>query len=202
MKFDMNYSNHSRWDDLSKKHKETLKIPNLFMNILYEYNEKIPNIHQLNSAIETGTYDAKTSTILSNHFDVVFTIELFPDRNPYDQKNYRPIYEELSNEYQNISFLFGSSDEVIPEILNELPDERFLFLLDSHKQNTSPLREELKSIQQFSNNKQHVFLIDDCNELGSGNFPSEEELRELLFFINPDYTLEKINDGNQIMLVY
>lgn len=202
MRLDIDYTNHPRWNDLSKKHKETLTIPNLFANILNEYKNQIPNIDELNSAIETGTYDGKTSTILANHFDVVFTIELFPDRNPYDQKNYRTLYEQLSDDHQNLTFLFGSSEQIIPEILSELPDERFMFLLDSHNNITSPLREELKAIKEYSNNKSHVFLIDDCNDLGSGNFPSENELKELLYSINPNYNFVKIDDGNKIMLVY
>lgn len=202
MKFEKDYSNHSRWNDLSDKHKNSLLIPNLFANILHEYKDKIPNVDTLRSAIETWTYDAKTSTILANHFDIVFTIELYPDVNPHDHMSYRDIHEQYSNEFDNITFLYGQLDEVIPQILTELPDERFMFLLDFHRNSTNPMRNELEIIKKYSNNKNHVFLIDDCNFLGTLNFPTEEELRELLFSINPDYTLEKINDGNQIMLVY
>ena len=202
MKFEKDYSNHSRWNDLSDKHKNSLLIPNLFANILHEHKDKIPNVDTLRSAIETWTFDAKTSTILANHFDIVFTIELYPDVNPHDHMSYRDIHEQYSTEYDNITFLYGQLDEIIPEILTELPDERFMFLLDFHRNSTNPMRNELEIIKKYSNNKNHVFLIDDCNFLGTLNFPTEEELRELLFSINPDYTLEKINDGNQIMLVY
>lgn len=202
MKFEKDYSNHSRWNDLSDKHKNSLLIPNLFANILHEYKDKIPNVDTLRSAIETWTFDAKTSTILANHFDIVFTIELYPDVNPHDHMSYRDIHEQYSNEFDNITFLYGQLDEVIPQILTELPDERFMFLLDFHRNSTNPMRNELEIIKKYSNNKNHVFLIDDCNFLGTLNFPTEEELKELLFSINPDYTLEKINDGNQIMLVY
>lgn len=202
MIFNKNYTNHSRWNDLSDKHKNTLTIPNLFANILHEYQDKIPDTQNLRSAIETWTFDAKTTSILANHFDIVFTVELYPDVNPYDQISYREIHEGFSKDYDNITFLYGPLNEVIPEILSELPDERFMFLLDFHRNSTNPIKDEIETIKKYSRNKNHVFLIDDCNFLGTLNFPTPQELKELLYSINPEYTLVEINDGNKIMLVY
>ena len=53
---------------------------------------KEKNLKDIKLAIETGTYNANTSTFLAEHFDLAFTVELSPDSNPYDGKNYRELY--------------------------------------------------------------------------------------------------------------
>jgi hypothetical protein len=202
MKLNLDYTGDSRWEQMSDVHKTSLPIPNLFVSLLYRYQDQIPNLKDINSAIETGTHDARTSIFLAEHFDVAFTVELFPDHNPYDGKSYRELYSEINQKYENLTFLFGNSTEVLSSVLEELPDERFFILLDAHSMLDGPLREELIAINKFSNRKDHVMLIDDCRDLGQGNFPSLQEFKELLYAINPDYTVINTEEGNHIYLVY
>ena len=166
MKLNLDYSSDNRWEQMSDIHKKTLPIPNLFLSLLYQNQDKIPNLNEINFAIETGTHDARTSIFLAEHFDVAFTVELFPDRNPYDGKSYREHYNEISKKYDNLSFLFGTSEEVLKSVLEELPNERFFILLDAHSMLDGPLTEELKAIKSYSNRNDHVMLIDDCRDLG------------------------------------
>ncbi len=202
MKLNLDYTGDSRWKQMSGIHKTSLPMPNLFVSLLYQYQDQIPNLNEINFAIETGTYDARTSTFLAEHFDVAFTIELFPDRNPYDRKNYRNIYAKLSEKYGNLTFLEGDSGEVLKSVLEELPDERFFILLDAHNMLDASLREELGAIKAASNRTDHVMLIDDCIELGQGNFPTLQEFKDALYEINPNYTIINTEQGNHIYLIY
>jgi hypothetical protein len=202
MKLNLDYTGDPRWEDMSRIHRETMPLPNLFLGLLYKYQDKIPNLQDINFAVETGTHDARTSKFLAEHFEVVFTIELYPDKNPYDGKSYKQLYEEIGNKHENLTFLFGDSRDVLGTVLSELPDERFFILLDAHSMLEGPLREELKLIKENSNRTDHVMLIDDCRDLGQGNFPTLSEFRELLHEINPNYTIINTEEGNHIYLVY
>jgi hypothetical protein len=202
MKLNLDYTNDPRWGKMSDIHKKSLPIPSVFVSILYQYQDKIPKLNELKFAIETGTYDAGTSVILSEHFDATFTVELFPDRNPYDGKSYRELYKELSEKHDNITFLEGNSGDVLKSVLEELPDERFFILLDAHNMLQGPLKEELSAIKSASNRNDHVMLIDDCRDLGQGNFPTIQEFKDALYNINPNYTIINTEQGNHIYLVY
>jgi hypothetical protein len=74
--------------------------------------------------------------------------------------------------------------------------------LDAHDILESPLKEELSVIKESSNRNDHVILIDDCRDLGQGNFPTLQELKDALYGINPNYTIINTEQGNQIYLVY
>ena len=202
MKLNLDYTGDPRWDDMSRLHRESMPLPNLFLGLLYKYQDKIPNLQEINFAVETGTHDARTSKFLAEHFDVAFTIELFPDKNPYDGKSYKQIYEEIGKQHENLTFLFGDSRDVLGTVLSELSDERFFILLDAHSMLDGPLREELKIIKESSNRNDHVMLIDDCRDLGQGNFPTLSEFEELIRDINPDYTIVNTLEGNHIYIVY
>ena len=98
--------------------------------------------------------------------------------------------------------MFGDSREVLGNVLTELPNERFFILLDAHSMLEGPLKEELKLIKQSSNRNDHVILIDDCRDLGQGDFPTLSEFEELIKDINPNYTIINTFEGNHIYLVY
>lgn len=202
MKLNLDYTGDNRWEQMSDIHKQSLPIPNLFVSLLYQYQDKIPNLNEINFAIETGTHDGRTSTFLAEHFDVAFTVELFPDRNPYDGRSYRETYNQLSEKYENLTFLEGNSGEVLKSVLEELPDERFFILLDAHSMLNGPLKEELGAIKEASNRNDHVMLIDDCRDLGQGNFPTLQEFTDVLKTINPNYNIINTFEGNHIYLVY
>jgi hypothetical protein len=202
MKLNLDYTGDPRWDDMSVEHKKTASLPNLFLDILYKYQNKIPNLKDINFAVETGTHDARTSKFLADHFDVVFTIELFPDNNPYDGKTFRQLYEEINKSYNNLNFLFGNSTDVLSTVLSELPNERFLILLDAHTMLDGPLKYELEIIKKFSSRNDHVILVDDCRDLGKGKYPTLSEFTELIKSINPNYTIEDTLVGNNVFLIY
>jgi hypothetical protein len=202
MKLNLDYTGDPRWEQMSDVHKNSLPIPNLFLSLLYQHQDKIPNLNEINFAIETGTHDARTSIFLAEHFDVAFTVELYPDKNPYDGKSYTEHYQEIGQKYENLTFLFGTSEDALKSVLEELPDQRFFILLDAHSMLNGPLTEELRVIKSASNRNDHVMLIDDCRDLGQGNFPTLAEFETLLKDINPNYNIINTKEGNHIYLVY
>ena len=202
MKLNLDYTGDPRWDDMSREHRETSSLPNLFLDILYKYQNEIPNLQDISFAVETGTHDARTSKFLAEHFDVVFTIELFPDKNPYDGKTFRELYEEINKTYENLTFLFGDSRDILGTVLSELPDERFFILLDAHSMLDGPLKHELELIKNSSNRNDHVILVDDCRDLGQGEYPTLDEFTELITSINPNYTIKNTLVGNHVYLIY
>jgi len=202
MKLNLDYTGDPRWEQMSDVHKNSLPIPNLFLSLLYQHQDKIPNLNEINFAIETGTHDARTSIFLAEHFDVAFTVELYPDKNPYDGKSYTEHYQEIGQKYENLTFLFGTSEDALKSVLEELPDQRFFILLDAHSMLNGPLTEELRVIKSASNRNDHVMLIDDCKDLGQGNFPTLAEFETLLKDINPNYNIINTKEGNHIYLVY
>jgi hypothetical protein len=202
MKLNLDYTGDNRWERMSDIHKQTLPIPNVFVSLLYKYQDKIPNLNEIKFAIETGTFDANTSVFLAEHFDLAFTIDLYHDHNPYDGRSYREVYAQLSEKYDNLTFLEGDSSELLSSVLEELPDERFLILLDAHNLYEGPLTKELNAIKSSSNRNDHVILIDDCTNLGKMNYPTLKEFTDVLHSINPNYTITNTEEGNHIYLVY
>ena len=46
MKLNLDYTGDSRWEQMSDTHKQTLPIPNVFVSLLYQYQDKIPNFRR------------------------------------------------------------------------------------------------------------------------------------------------------------
>ena len=201
MRINVNFNNHKLWNTCSEFHKKTLSCPNIFGHILYEYYNKIDRLKNIKNAIETGTFDARTSVFFSHIFDNVDTIELYDSLNPYTNTSFSDLYSNIKKENTNINFHFGNSANVLQTIFKSNPDTSYLILLDAHTESQTPLIEELNAIK-LSNKKDHVILIDDCSYLGNGVYPSESEVIELLMDINENYNIVKTNYGNGITIVY
>ena len=86
--------------------------------------------------------------------------------------------------------------------MSELPDERFFILLDAHSMLDGPLKHELELIKNSSNRNDHVILVDDCRDLGQGEYPTLDEFTELIKSINPNYTIKNTLVGNHVYLIY
>jgi|688.fasta_scaffold38270_2 hypothetical protein len=202
MNIEVNFKDHFLWEEFGKNKQETHPTPNIFCNILLQYFDNIKSLKNITKAIETGTYEAHSAMCLSKLFDKVETIELFSQNNPYNNKSLTELYENIKIDYKNINFHFGKSHEIMENLFKQNPNETFFILLDAHTFNYSPMLEELKSIQQFSNKKDHVIMIDDCRFLGANGYPKVNELIESLSSINSEYKILNTNQGNGILLIY
>lgn len=146
----------------------------------------------IDAAIETGTFRAEGTLILSEAVKRVWTIEL--DKHLYD----RAIARHRSRD--GITFLLGSSDEVLRSLATEV-DEPVIFWLDAHggmadhlnsrpsspaaDATKCPLVGELQAVREFTCVTSSCVLIDDARLfLGPrtriANWPSLLDIIDLL----------------------
>jgi len=201
MKLNLDYKDDPRWARMGDNHKN-LRLPNLFIHILYEYQNQISNLNEIKFAVETGTFEGQTTEIMAEHFDSVFTVEKFVTKNPYTGKNNWHLYQTLKEKYKNISFTEGDSEIFLEKLFEEFPDDRFFILLDAHHNEKGPLQRELEVIRDFSKCKNHVIIVDDGADLGRGDFPSKETFERIIMEINPKYKTINTGLGNQIYLIF
>jgi hypothetical protein len=147
----------------------------------------------IRSFVETGTLWGDMVYANKNIFQKIFSIEL-------DQS----LYERAKNRFSNdahISILQGDSGEVIAKVLDKI-DEPCLFWLDGHYSGgitakgklETPIVQELNDILNHSI-QEHVILIDDARHfVGQNDYPTIEELKQLILKHNPGWVFEVKHD--------
>jgi len=203
MKFQSYKQEDSRWSRVDT-HPLCIDVPNVFTQILYTYKDTIPNLSTINNAIETGTYQGDTAEIFAEHFDNVYTVEKYVEQNNAYcvGSNLLDLYKNLHTKYNHINFYSGDSASFLQRILSEHSDTRFIILLDAHTHNYSPVIQELNSIRDFSNVKDHVIIIDDVADVGTNGWPTVEEFNQSIKEINTDYKIITTAFGRKTTLIY
>ena len=143
--------------------------------IVKEYEAK----YRLPVFIETGTYMGEMIDAVLNLFPKIISIE-------FDLK----LAQRAKNKYssmRHVTILQGDSGTLLPELLSGIK-EPCLFWLDAHysggvtgqADSETPIVKEIKAILEHPCSD-HVILIDDAREFtGNNNYPTLEELRQLL----------------------
>lgn len=175
-------------------------VPNVFMQLLYDFYDKIPNLCSIDTFIETGTHKGDTSELASELFNNVITIEKYPDKDPYNSENLREYHKKIYETHANISFMYGDSHYLLKDIIKNL-NNRSVILLDAHSSSSCNLINELSCINESEIND-HVIILDDFNDVGSGGWPSFEEIRISLLQINYNYTIIRTEHGRGTHLIY
>jgi hypothetical protein len=183
-------------------HPWCVDVANPFVQILFLFKDKIPSLLNINKAIETGTYEGWTSEFLAIQFKEVFTVEKYVKGNIYNRDiNLLENYKILKQNHPNINFYEGDSPIFLKNILSQNPNEQFFILLDAHT-SESPVIEELKSIKNFSNRKDHVIIIDDTFDAGTPGWPTQIEMETALLDINKNYNIEYTQYGRRVAVIY
>ncbi len=115
---------------------------------------------QLDTFVETGTFEGKTTAWAAQHFRKVYTIE-------GAEVLYRAVVEKFGQPKANIQFIYGDTRQQLRGLIPQLQTP-VLFWLDAHysggptfgEEDQCPLLEELEIINQSSVN--HFVLIDDA----------------------------------------
>jgi len=125
--------------------------------------------------VETGTYEGKSTQLLSTLFDRVYSCELFYDR-------YVQHYTELLKN-NKVKLVKGSSIDVLPAMFDEIGNDKFILYLDAHESTSYPLKDELQIVADYG--FKPVIIIHDWNvtcTLSSGDS----------YTINMEYVKDKI----------
>jgi len=143
--------------------------------------------------IETGTDDGATVASVKNIFNKIYSIEL-------SIVLYARAKDKFSKD-SRISIIHGDSSKELPKVLKNI-SEPCLFWIDAHysagisakgKINT-PAWQELQHILKHPT-KGHVILIDDARKFtGKNDYPSIQEVQNLVFEYLPDWSFKIKND--------
>lgn len=165
------------------------------LDVFYKRNRLkiIGHKYNCDTLIETGTYNGRTIYYLRQQFKKIMSVEV-----------YDPCYQnalKLTSSYKNINLFFGDSKQLLPDMINKI-EGRCLFWLDGHYSGTGtgmsesecPVIGELKAIKNAERND-HLILLDDAREFkGTNDYPALYEVLELLYSINPNYSIEIKDD--------
>ena len=145
------------------------------------------------TVIETGTFAGAGAVRWATFFDNVYTVELSEDLYTTTKKKY--------NSLKNISFYNDSSPLFLKKLLPTI-NERCIIFLDAHGSGGettydeihgrygSPILDELAAIKEYSSIDNHIIIIDDCDDLGTMNYPSRQQVEDAILEINSEYCVE------------
>lgn len=143
--------------------------------------------------VETGTFLAETTKLMSKHCEVVFSIEL--NRALYKQARY------ALSRYPNVILANGDSKNELPGILEKITNPA-LFWLDAHysggitskADEFTPIKYELSYILSHPI-EGHIILIDDARLFnGTDDYPDIAEIKSMVSQYKPKYTFKVEND--------
>jgi len=150
-------------------------------------------IFSVNILIETGTYCGDMVYATKNTFKSIFSIEI--DKDLFEGARRRFV------KFGHITIVQGDSTQVLPSILPSIRSP-CLFWLDGHYSGgitgkgelETPIVQELLHITKHPI-KEHVVLIDDARcFVGSGNYPTIQELHDLILSRFPGHVFQIKDD--------
>jgi len=143
--------------------------------------------------VETGTLFGDIDYAMKDHFRAIFSIELSEELWKRAVHRFRA--------YPHIQILQGDSGQVLSQILNGI-SSNCLFYLDGHYSGgltakstaETPVVKEVMTILGH-NLKGDVILIDGARCFdGTHDYPTLDELQELVTLNRPDYAFSVLND--------
>jgi hypothetical protein len=162
-------------------------------SVVKEYAKRF----SVETLVETGTYLGFMVRATKDTFRRIYSIEL-------EETLYRRAVKKFSG-FNHVTILQGDSGEVLSRLLETL-GEPCLFWLDAHHSSgatfktgkgkvMTPIVSELEQILAHSKAERHVILIDDAREFtGENDYPTIDELRELVSRVKPEFVLEVQDD--------
>jgi hypothetical protein len=147
----------------------------------------------IETLIETGTWYGDMIYAMKDRFRTIFSVELSEDLCNLAKSRFR--------RFPHIHIMHGDSGDVLPQILADLSAPS-LFWLDGHYSGfvtakgaiDTPIRKELQAVLAHKI-KDHVILIDDARCFdGTCDYPTVDELRELISVHRPGYGFSVLND--------
>lgn len=141
----------------------------------------------LKHLVETGTLYGEMVAGSLRAFENIHTIELDSSLFEFSARRF--------SRFRHVNVVHGDSATELPAVLTRLGGAA-LFWLDAHFSGAgtakadveTPVWAELESILRDSR-YDHVVLIDDAHEFGAGDYPTLDEIRDLIAELRPDYAV-------------
>lgn len=145
------------------------------------------------TVLETGTHHGAGAFRWSKVSETVHTTEL-------SESLFLAAQERYKNE-ESIHFHNLASPAFLREVLPHIT-ERCLIFLDAHGSGGdttfddsvgrygSPILDELLAIKESSTRNDHVIVIDDCDDIGTMDYPTKQEVCKALWAINEEYEID------------
>lgn len=145
--------------------------------------------YSIRTLVETGTYTGAMVFATKDLFGRIFSIELND-----------ALYQAASvgfSKFPHVTAVHGDSGYVLPEVLSAI-FEPCLFWLDGHHSGGTTAKGELETpirreLQHILNHQveDHVVLIDDARcFVGESDYPTIEELRDMIHQRRPNWVFE------------
>lgn len=149
--------------------------------------------YQLNTFVETGTYEGRTAEHMATRIDRVITIEIEPSLASRARVRLR--------KHANVTVHQGDSGLLMASVVSNLT-EPALFWLDAHYSSgttgraatLTPVESEIKLILSDARH-QHILMIDDARDfLGINGYPSISRLARFVKTLRPEYSIRVHSD--------
>ena len=151
------------------------------------YFNYLQETFNLDTAVETGSSDGKTSAFLGFLFNRVHTMDI-------DIPSFQNAINTL-RPYPNVKVHYGDSPDILREILPTKKDNRILFYLDAHSSKHWPLLQELDIISR-THKDNCIIVINDFK------IPERKDI-PYYTFANQDCSYDYIKDHlNKIFSSY
>ena len=161
----------------------------LKQRIVKEYADR----YSIRTFVETGTYLGDMVAATRGKFDKIVSIEL-------DVTLWKTAKEKFAS-YEHISILQGDSSTILPSVVASI-SEPCLFWLDAHYsggttargETETPIMKELHTVLDREG-AGDVILVDDARLfVGKDDYPTVEQVRNLVAETRPDMSLESKDD--------
>lgn len=155
------------------------------------------NKFELNTLVETGTYQGDMVRAMKDYFSQIYSIEL-------SEELYKKAKIKFSRT-DNVKIIHGDSGIELGKLLNTIKPPT-LFWLDGHYSagvtakgdKNTPVYEELTHIFN-ADLKKYVVIIDDARLFGKdADYPSINELRDFVKTHRPNFNIEVKDDSIRI----
>jgi predicted O-methyltransferase YrrM len=157
--------------------------------------DEIIKKYSINTVVETGIHEGRTTLELSYMVDKVIGVEILQEAADVTRKRL--------DEHQrtNVDLFVGNSPDVLKETVPTLDGDKCLFFLDAHWNNYWPINDEISHLPK---NKGvivvHDFVVPNHPELGFDSYHGQpftyEFIKESLTEWSPNHRVEYNSQSN------
>lgn len=130
----------------------------------------LKKLFNINTVIETGSFEGDTTVFLAKNFEKVFSIEML-------KINHEITINKLNSSNLNANVILGKSEDLLKEVITKNHiDNSTIFFLDAHWWENCPLQQELEIIAECKIKPIiviHDFYVPNSKSLGYDTYNNQ-----------------------------